>query len=304
MFSWLRGQSADEMVILGDFTVAKDRHSAVLVNRLFDSIVSLLDCYDRVILLKGNHDCLAPEYPFLRFIGTYDRISFISDPQIIDLSVGRTFFVPALTKWSNLEFPEADYLMTHATFSGAKAETGFSLTGVDPLVLDGFNGEVVSGDVHVPQTMMRGKLTYVGAPYHVRFGDCFDPRLLLIGDTGNRIDLEFPAPRKHTFSITRPEDLMEEGAAEGDHVKVKCLLKRSDYSLWPSYRTEIRSIVADRGWRLFGAEPVTIGDKMSDKSESADLTEAVLPDDLVVDYARRHKASADYLKAGRRFLSG
>jgi len=299
LFEWLSSKEADELIICGDVTDAKDRHSAKLVNRFYDCITGLANRF-RVILLKGNHDCFAPEHPFFQFLGKTSDNVFINNPQEIKLSIGKAFFVPALSQW-NFKIPKVDWLFTHATFSGAKAEIGHTLTGVDPKVLDRFTGRVISGDVHVPQKLYGGKIEYVGAPYHCRFGDSFNPRILYIADDGTTKDLHFPAPRKHTFVITEPKHLLDEEASRGDHVKVRCLLRRAEYVQWRDYREEIRAIAAERGWLLFGIEPVLIGDELIGGGAD-DHQPVVTFDELLVSYTRRQKADKRFLEAGRNLL--
>ena len=298
LFDWLVRQEADELIIAGDLCDAKDRHGARLVNRLHEKVDMLRRRFS-VVLLKGNHDYYDINHPFWAFLGRASRVVYVAEPTELRLSIGSAMFMPAGAKW-DFELPDVDYLFTHATFSGAKAENGRTLTGVDPCVLDGFCGKVYSGDVHVPQTLLRGKLTYVGAPYHTRFGDDFEPRVLCIADDGSMKDLHFPAPHKLTFIVTKPADLLDEKAREGDHVKVKVLLRRSEYVHWRDYQKEIRAIAAERGWRLFGVEPSPIGDAVQ---VAADGNGPVMPpEDLVADYCRRQKAGKAFLSAGHKML--
>jgi len=218
------------------------------------------------------------------------------------LSIGSAFFVPAGAQW-DFKIPEVDYLFTHATFSGAKAENGQLMTGVDSSVLSGFAGKCYSGDIHVPQVMAGGKIEYVGAPYHIRFGDAFVPRVLCIENSGKTRDLHFPAPSKHTFIIARPDDLRDEEAKAGDHVKVRCLLRRSEYDKWRGYAAEIKRIAEERSWLLFGAEPVAL--EMSEQARAeAEDGRALSTDDVLAAYVRQQKAGDDYLVAGRLLLSG
>lgn len=300
MFPWLAEQQADELILLGDLTDAKDRHGAKLVNRLYREITNLERRY-RVVIIKGNHDYYDPAHPFFEFLGDTSDITFITEPRLLKLSIGSVYCVPAGAKW-DFKIPKADYLFTHATFSGAKAENGATLTGVDPGVLDGFSGKVLSGDIHVPQKLARGKIEYVGAPYHIRFGDDFDPRVLLVGDDGRTKDLKFPAPRKRVFVITKPEDLIDEYAARDDHVRVRCLLSRGHYDKWPGYKEEIRRIAADRGWRLVGPELTALEPARKPEGDGGDSPPVVSPEALIAAYASRQKVGASFVEAARTIL--
>ena len=299
LFKWLEQQKADELIICGDLVDQKDRHGARLVNRLCNAIMEL-ELRMRIFLLKGNHDYLDPNHPFFQFLGNSEGVAFITNPVAMDLSIGKAFFMPAGAKW-NFDLPNVDYLFAHATFSGAKAETGHTLTGVDPAVVDGFAGQILSGDVHVPQKLRKGQIEYIGAPYHIRFGDVFEPRILLIKNSGRMEDLYFPAPRKHTFRITKPDDLLDEEAAAGDHVKVLCLLRRAEYVKWRDYRREIQMIAAEREWLLFGAEPVSIGEEFEERLRKDD-GKIALPEELVSIYVKQRKASDEHLTVGKQLL--
>jgi hypothetical protein len=94
-------------------------------------------------------------------------------------------------------------VFAHATFDGAISETGYQLTGVDPNIVREARATVISGDVHKPQTMANGHIEYVGAPYHIHFGDNYDPRVMLIKyeTMDSRGNLYYPAPRKFTQII-------------------------------------------------------------------------------------------------------
>jgi UDP-2,3-diacylglucosamine pyrophosphatase LpxH len=56
LIDWLCEQQADELLILGDLTVAKNNHPAQVVNRLVDGFTKLSNHYQMVYVLKGNHD--------------------------------------------------------------------------------------------------------------------------------------------------------------------------------------------------------------------------------------------------------
>ena len=299
IFDWLLEQDADELIVLGDISDQKDRHDAIFVNRLYSATMRLERKF-RVIYLMGNHDVLSPGHPFFEFLGDSSDITFVSRLTEMKLSIGTVLLVPALTDWV-FKIPKVDYLFSHATFSGAKAETGRTLTGVDPSVVSNFSGKVYSGDIHTPQTLARGKIEYVGAPYHVRFGDEFEPRLVKIDRSGKPTDLYFPAPKKRTLYITQPSDLRDARADEGDHVKVRCVLRRAEYDKWRDYREQIRKIAADRKWLLFGSEsvPAELSAAAPVASGGGRVLDAV---EVMLAYAAQHKASDEYIAAARTIL--
>lgn len=301
LFPWLEDQRADDLIIGGDLTDAKDRHTSVLVNRMHSAILDLSK-YFRIVILKGNHDYIDQDHPFFEFLGDNPDVTFVTAPTELELSIGRVLFVPAGTIWPALVWSlNTDYMVAHATFNGAKSENGTLLPGVDPSVVKNFPGKVYSGDIHVPQVLNR-KIEYIGAPYHTRFGDEFEPRLIHLNDGGEARNLYFPAPKKLTFTITEPKDLDDEKARKGDHVKVKCLLRRADYTYWKEYKDQIRVIAEERGWQLFGTEPVPL--EIAPKSDEREKQQVMEPDELVAAYVKKQRASAAHLKIGRELLNG
>src|SRR5579862_4070873 len=115
LFDWLAQQKADELLVLGDTTDAKDRHSAPFVNRFYNAIMKLENHF-RIIILKGNHDYVDPDHPYWEFIGTSSDIRFIKSLEVLKLSIGSATFVPAGAKWGSFKLHQTDYLFTHATF--------------------------------------------------------------------------------------------------------------------------------------------------------------------------------------------
>lgn len=293
---------ADEFIILGDLTDAKDRHDSVLVNRLCEAVRGLSG-YGRVIILKGNHDYYDSEHPFFRFLDDgYHDVVFISKPTTLRLTIGQVFFVPAGCNWKEFKIEDdIKYVMTHATFDGAKSENGTLMTGVNPAVLAQYSGKCYSGDIHAPQKLARGKIEYVGAPYHTRFGDQFEPRILCVDDKGRETDLHFDAPRKLVFQVRCPDDLYACSGHKGDHVKIRCYLRRSEYDKWRDYKKEL-SVRAERaGYRVFGIDSVLIEQNNAD-SDLSSVTSAVVPEKVFEDYGIRNKTSKVFMRIGRELL--
>jgi UDP-2,3-diacylglucosamine pyrophosphatase LpxH len=303
LFDWLGEQKADELIIAGDLTDMKDRHPARLVNRFYRAIMALESQF-RIIILRGNHDYYDVNHPFFEFLGDASDMRFIVEPTRLDLTIGSTFWVPAGVSW-DFSIPKTKYLVTHATFSGAAAESGRTLTGVDPDVLKGYAGKVYSGDIHVPQTICGGKVEYIGAPYHTRFGDKFEPRVLFIDERQKTTtDLHYPAPKKYVLEITEPDQLQDEQAQSGDHVKIKCYLTRRERDKWRSYTDEIRRIAALREWHLFGVSMV-----LADKTLASAFDEPINTNDptsdpevLIAEYAKSRRVPVEYLAAGKRLF--
>jgi|SRR6516162_563011 predicted phosphodiesterase len=260
LFRWLAEQQKRYNVtatfILGDLTEKKDNHSATLVNRAIDEMTRLKP---PVYILRGNHDGLDPNNPFFRFLNCIDGFNFITNPNFdISLSVA---LIPHCR--SQQEFDDAlkvlqshkATVMCHQTFDGAIAETGVRLNGLSTATLAATKPLLVlAGDVHRPQH--QGIVHYVGAPYHVRFGDDFEPRVLLITGTNVPLGLEalkFPAPRKWVVKTNEAWKLPE-AVRKGDHVKIVLTLEREDAVNWHHHRRAMLGLCRDKAVEVFGID--------------------------------------------------
>jgi hypothetical protein len=225
------------VIIAGDLTDRKLDHPASFVNRLVDKVAwlsnELPDTGRQLIILKGNHDYhVDDEQPFFRFLRHLPRVRFINIPQFIDPNV---YAIPHTRDMQQLGEAVGEgtvgypLCVLHHTFTGAEFESGVRATE-DASVDDEIRTDsvYVSGDVHVPQTIRvgSGHVTYVGAPYHIRFGDRFNPRLLRATITrGKPVELvSIPMsdvhlfPRLHKLSIP----------SSTSYVDVKALIAKAD----------------------------------------------------------------------------
>lgn len=304
LFPWLKKQAQEykvtEVVHCGDLTDAKDHHSGRLVNRLFDEIAGLSEAV-KFVLLRGNHDGIDPRTPFFRFLNNNQAVKYVIQPEIVELSIGKATFIPSgITSFKLHEFP---YAFAHATFDGSEAENGRLLPGIDPAMLKSYGGKLFSGDIHVPQRL-RANIEYVGAPYHIRFGDRFQPRVLLIRDDGTTEDLRFPAPCKHVLSIREAADLDCDIPA-GDQVKMRFYLARSEYHQWKIWQEVSREWAEERGWLVAGQEllPLDMAPGQNPVGEAVVTAAAMMPNELIEAYAKKHNVGDDYIKIGKELLS-
>lgn len=261
---------AQALFILGDLTHRKNNHSASLVNRLVGKIEGL-SCVCPVYILCGNHDLDNEDGPpFFLFLRGLNRVEFVwRRIQVLDIRGRRVCFVPyshqhtlgpvaAATRIRRRLAREEplDLVLVHHCLRGASATSGQRLGGIDPRAFGSTRALVLAGDIHVPQRV--GRVTYVGSPYPVDFGETHDPRVLLLH--GNSLEsLPVPSIRKRTLVICSMEELG--GIDPGDHVKVRLHLERSQLSDWPIYRQQIREVVEGAGARLCGMELLTSRDE-------------------------------------------
>lgn len=266
LFDWLikkyRNSTVQVVFILGDLTSRKDNHSAWFVNKIVKSFRRLAKHFD-IYILKGNHDFMDPKSPFFEFVNEMDHVGFFTEPTIISRKYGKGKPINIVmlphskdpdTDWSSFDadFEDADVIFLHQTFSGSRTENGTILDGVSPKKFKKYRAKVFSGDIHVPQKV--GPVVYVGAPYHIRFGDNFKPRILVADKKFRTTDVRFPAPAKWTTDIEHPSDLDKLTFRAGDWVKIKLHLRRSEFVDWPKYRSEIKAFCEASGLELHGIE--------------------------------------------------
>lgn len=288
------------VAILGDLTVAKDRHSAKLVNRFCDGIEELTR-HCRVIILKANHDYVDEGSPFFRFI-RHHGVVYVDKPYVWS----NYLFLPhtrnwetAWEEWLSRGWNDYDIIFTHQTYDGAKAENGQTLRGIPPSVFKGYKGQVISGDIHVPQRLS-SRLLYVGAPYQIKFGDDFVPRVLLVRNKGRDLrDLTFKTIGRRVATIRNLSELSECDYPSGDQLKVKVRLKRREFPEGPEIRRQIKRLAKERGWALRGITITQIKYKTSAIDTEIKLTD---PSDAVLDHAKRKKLDKSMTEVGLTLL--
>ena len=312
LFAWLAKQQEKHSVtatfILGDLTDKKDKHSASLVNRLVDELIGLKP---PVYILRGNHDGVDPSNPYFRFLNTIDGVQFIVDPiclpehqvamiphqpdqESLDSACG--LLIPTTPGWG----PKAVFL--HQCLTGAISEaSGARLTGLAwPLVSQTHARlGVYAGDIHRPQRLDNG-VTYVGAPYHVRFGDDYTPRVLLLRD-GKEQNLYFPAPRKWALTVQHEDDIFnDEDLHEGDQVRLTVELGREEAVEWSDRRKRILHVCKEAGLDVYGCELKV----RSGKQERAVLKAVRSNEEVFTAFCQAEGVANNIRKAGLSLLGG
>lgn len=242
--------------ILGDLTEKKDNHGAKLVNRLTGNLLNMRDWSKRMVILRGNHDGLDPDWPFFHFLSEMN-IEYYYSPMIID----RELFIPyskdfagdikRFFKDGKIDLSCVDRIFMHQTIKGAMVN-GVTLEGFDNNIFNCFNGLVFSGDIHVPQRV--GKVVYVGSTYPVYFGDTYvGGAILLTADKWKRI--ENPTIRRVMLDLDFSKDVDSSFVVhKGDQFKVRLLVNRSDSDKFDFWRKKIRETIEKREGVLVSTE--------------------------------------------------
>jgi DNA repair exonuclease SbcCD nuclease subunit len=290
----------DKILLLGDTTDAKDKHSSKLVNRVVQNIIRLSEVVEEVLILRGNHDYIDPTLPYFGFLNNIRGIKFIVEPYEFILNNKQCLAVPNMPHFSDIKLDNKyEYMFCHQTFTGAVAETGTKMEGVPISILDGWNGKVISGDIHVPQLMVQGKIIYVGSPYHVHFGDRFVPRILYVDDSFKFKNLYFKTVKKHTIDISSPEQLYNLDIAEHDQVKIRLAL--DDIIHWEKYKESVIEYCVSKNIDLQQIEFVKQDSSLSLEAQKAKL-KILTPKEILRKYCESMKVGEETMQFGMGIL--
>ena len=257
LFPWLAEQQqkhqATATFILGDITDRKDNHSAVLVNKTVNSLLMLKP---PVYILKGNHDFIDPANPFFEFLNCVDGIEFVSEPTLLkSLNVAMIPHQPDQASFDaacKIIPPKATVLI-HQMMDGAIAETGAHLTGLGASAIEAKRpARVYAGDIHKPQQC--GPVAYVGAPYTVRFGDDFIPRVLLLKNDVEQ-NLYFPCLHKWVLRVRDADEILNNvNLRPKDQVKIVIALAREEVVEWGKYKQKVLAACKELELEVFGVD--------------------------------------------------
>ena len=253
LFDWMLDEAAkhepDEFYILGDLFEKKDKHSSEIVNKLINGIIEL-STFLPVTILKGNHDYLKPDHPFLKFLDHLNNVTFVTEPS----EIGNNLWLPHTRTpeedWKDIDFSNYEYVFMHQSLIGSVTSNFYELNhGISPKFFrNNPDTKFYSGDIHVPQVIdIKGTpqgLTYIGTPYPVAFGDHYEGRGLILKDEGD-IEINMPTIAKWSIVINHPEELKKIDMREDDQVKIKLELESQEAADWPEYKKEIKQWCID-----------------------------------------------------------
>jgi hypothetical protein len=296
----LMAEKAEWLYVLGDLTEEKDNHGSWLVNRISDAFYKLAQLVS-IVILRGNHDYAGSGFPFFAFLDMVQNILFIDKPT----QVGDYLFLPHTTNyrrdWDSIKdsFRTYPMIFAHNTFEGAMAN-GVMLPGIPPSYFPP-SCLIIAGDIHTPQ--MHKKITYVGAPYTVDFGDDYTPRVMTIRDKPFRFEsIPVPGPQKRLVVLDRhglPETMR--GINKGDILKLRVGLAKQDYAKWPEIRERVRNMATEQGYVVYAVEPIVQkADRSAAVKKRAGMTET--DEELLRRYARMHSIDDKTLQVGLELL--
>lgn len=262
IFKWLASRQKKSNTLAtwlaGDLTDSKDRHSATLVNKIVDGLTMLKP---PVYIVMGNHDYRDPKNPFFKFLTHIPGIHFVTKPTVVKAGK-RMALIPHYRTQDEFAAgvelccsERPDSFLCHQTFDGAIAETGVRLTGLSASPIESYDPPlgVYAGDVHRPQT--QGLVTYIGCPYHVRFGDDFEPRCIEVSSNGTEAYPWFDAPRKWSLSVRDAANILNnKNLYEGDQVKLTISVAREEAVEWQKIRSGVLAACKERKLEVHGVK--------------------------------------------------
>ena len=307
LWPWLKKQckqqGANYLIILGDMTDEKDRHSAKLVNRIVDNLYELSQIV-KIIFLPGNHDFVDEKSPFFGFLDKLKNVKVIREITTMNIpGLGDCMFLPCTRtwrkEWKGIDFTQADFIFTHQSYDGCISENGTKLKGIPPSVFNGIKGKVYSGDIHVPQKVSKN-IEYVGSPYRIKFGDAFKARCLLLSHDKLR-PLYFPGKERVLITVQSVEQLKLSNSSDRTQIKIRYRLRKRDYPDWPKIRKEIKAIVKEKGWEFCGLELKTIQVRAR-QQEIKTNSKSHKPQEILQDYSQRKKLTPTLKNTGHSLL--
>lgn len=307
LFPWLKKQqtkyNTSAIFIAGDLADNKDRHSATLVNKIVEGLTSLKP---PIYIAMGNHDYRDPDNPFFKFLNHIDGIHFTTDPVVVNAH-HKMAIVPHYREQDQFDGAVRsvlgdcpDAFLCHQTFDGAIAETGATLTGLSASWVRSYKWRLgaYAGDVHRPQ--IGPNLIYVGCPYHVRFGDNFNPRILLVKEKGKPTNLNFSAPYKWSLQVTSAQDILtNKKLMPSDQAKIIVRLTREEIVEWKEIKRSILDVCQQRELEVYG---IKMEVPASTPLKRIKLTEGMSNEETYAQFCKYERVASEIKEAGASLL--
>jgi Calcineurin-like phosphoesterase len=298
----IKERKVHNLLMLGDMCEQKDMHKAVFVNKICNAIHGLSQtCL--VTILKGNHDFLGnPNEPFFGFLGLIRNVDYINVPTIKPIGLFLPFTPDWKKDWHNGKMLKGHKrVFCHQTVQGASF--GFGGIAEEGVPLDAIPDDcsVISGDIHKRQTI--GKVTYVGAPYLIDYGDDYKPRVILLENDGKQVSIPIKGRQKRLIEIPQTySGSLADGIAynqyigKGDIVKFRVNLE--DASKFNEFKQRIYEWGQKSGVTIDGIQGIKTVE-LTRKKQPNKVSVFKRPDkELVQDHAKREQLDERTLNIG------
>lgn len=295
----IKKYNVQDVYILGDLTVFKDKHSAILTNKIVNEIQKLSKKV-HVVILVGNHDFIQYGNPFFGFLKGLENITYCD--QITEIN--RELFLPNTKTpeidWAEIEWDYYDTIYMHQCVIGSVGSQNYEMEhGLAPSYFKGKKCKVWSGDIHVPQKV--GPVEYVGTPYPINVGDHYKGRCVLVHDDGSTRDLHLKTIAKRSIEISSLEELESVPLSKGDQVSIKLSLEPTEFAQWE----ELKKACKDHCSEL-GVAVLDLSLNSKKKSLAKDTTDLKVqkqaPNEILKSFCKHNKLSVEVEEAGLSFL--
>lgn len=292
-------QQVRRIIVLGDLTENKDRHSEELVNRVIDLFYLWQVQFPvaNIIVLAGNHCGITSDRAFFRFISTMSsKVQYITIPTLIReelfLPHTRDYGWDIYKPFTRVKY-QAVYM--HQTVSGATAANSQTLKGMDSSIFEDVNLPVFSGDVHTKQTVDE-HIHYIGSPYPIDFGDA-DGGYCIVRDNRGRYEyVQMPCPIKkrrlrvnHT-SFIEDIDEQEDFAYSGSQFVVVVNITQSELVNWSSIKREIQKHIDSKACQCVRVQADVVKNNKSDMTNRRRRSPlAISPSEVVRRFAEQNQ---------------
>lgn len=296
---WLRETARtikpDRIILLGDLTEEKDRHPAVLVNRVVDHVFKLARIAP-VVCLAGNHDYKEEGRAFFKFLHRIPNTTWIGEPTVID----KCLFLPHTPNykrdWDGIDFQDHACIYLHNTFNRADLGNGIEAGDGIPSRIIPKQALALCGDVHVPQETK--PIVYVGAPYTVDFGDSYKSSIILrTGQRYDRIDTAHLGQKRSIVLTTGDTDLRNQFFNVGDIAQIS--IDVDDMGGWLPLRDGIKADAEKRGLQVWSIKPKLIARATRRNHEVKDKGSDL---ELLDTFSKRHGLTDAVRKTGEKLL--
>jgi predicted phosphodiesterase len=290
--SLARDRKPDQIIIAGDLTEEKDRHPAMLVNEVVDHVHALAKIAP-VIVVEGNHDYKDEGHAFFRFLSRIPNTRWVWKPSVI----GDVLYLPHTNDykrdWASLDLAAYQTIVCHQTFNGANIGFGRALEGIPQDVLPR-KSTVLCGDIHVPSDV--GRPIYVGAPYHVDFGDDFKSRVLEC-TKGKWVSIDTSTlPQKRAINLSSSGDRWPR-CNRGDLVQITVDVETMEG--WNDVRGKIERRAMQYELRVWSIKPKVMKRVVRRRHKVAD---AKSDHDVLEAFGKRHGLSTGIMRRGEKLL--
>lgn len=289
------------LIILGDILDKKDKHSSYLINQVCQELNFLTHTQNvDITILKGNHDYVDPDEPFLKFLGYMPKITFVRYPEEIEIEDKLCLFLPHSSQpevdWQTVNFKQKyDMIFMHQDFVGAKVHEFYSmdkgLTEKHPIFSQ--KTSIYSGHIHIPQYLFDNRVMYIGSPYHINFGDTYNGRIVIPG-TGS---IETNLNKKHKIVIYDFDKFLNTSLDVKEHDQCKFIIKLplSKANQYEKYCDAIKDLCVKNKISIFFTELELLSEEVYEQEREEEKVIHHSDESRIKEFGVKEKLHPDYI---------